>query len=60
MTIVIGAVIGGTLGFITGRNRSCEDGGCPLTGNPVTGMLYGAVMGAMIGSILAGVGGGAS
>jgi thioredoxin 1 len=41
MGAAIGAAVGGTIGYIT----RCSGGGCPLMGNPIGGVLIGAVMG---------------
>lgn len=50
--IFIGALIGGAIGATTGYFGKCSSGVCPLTANPYTGALYGAVMGVMITVIL--------
>lgn len=50
LVILIGGVIGGLLG----SRRSCESGTCPLTSNPYTGALYGAVMGFFLASTVFG------
>ena len=42
---VIAILIGGAIGGLMGSRRSCESGTCPLTSNPYTGALYGAVLG---------------
>jgi len=59
-TTVIGAMVGGGLGFLMGRIGSCTTGACPLTSNPWIGMIYGAVVGALLASALLGARGGAS
>ena len=43
--LVIAILIGGAIGGLIGSRRSCETGTCPLTSNPYSGALYGAVMG---------------
>jgi hypothetical protein len=45
MTWILAPLVGGTIGFLLGRTRSCTTGGCPLTSNPWVGMLYGAFLG---------------
>lgn len=55
--IIIGVVIGIVLGGLLGSTRSCEDGGCPLTANPLRGSIYGGVMGLLFTlSVFSGVG----
>ena len=46
--ILIGIVIGGGLGFVIGYFGKCASGTCPLTSNPVTSTLLGALIGAMM------------
>ena len=41
---VVGAAVGGTIGYF-GR---CASGACPLTSNPISGMLFGGLIGAML------------
>ena len=48
--IIIGAVIGGGLGFLYQRLVGCPTGGCPLTSNPWITTIYGMGMGALVGS----------
>lgn len=45
---LIGVLIGGGVGAILGAQRSCETGACPLTSNPYTGAIYGAMMGFLL------------
>ncbi len=51
---IVGAVLGGLGGFLIGRKRSCTTGACPLTSNPWIGMIYGALVGALLASAAAG------
>lgn len=46
--IVIGALIGGAIGFGYYRLVGCSTGACPLTSNPWITMIYGSVMGALV------------
>lgn len=46
--LVIGAVIGGGLGFGYYKFIGCSSGACPLTSHPVVSSIYGAVLGALI------------
>ena len=43
--IVIGMAAGSAAGALLGATRSCGDGGCPLTANPLRGALWGGLMG---------------
>lgn len=46
--LVIGAAIGGGLGFAYYKFIGCSSGACPLTSHPVVSSIYGAVLGALI------------
>lgn len=46
--LVIGAVLGGGLGFGYYKFIGCSSGACPLTSHPVVSSIYGAVLGALI------------
>ncbi len=48
MRIIIGALAGAALGFLYYKFVGCSTGTCPLTSNPFTSTLYGAVMGGLI------------
>jgi hypothetical protein len=48
LRLVIGAVVGGGLGFAYYTFVGCSTGACPLTSNPFISTLYGAVMGVLI------------
>jgi hypothetical protein len=52
LRIIIGAGLGAILGFLYYRFIGCASGACPITKNPYSSSLYGAVMGALIGSSL--------
>ena len=52
LRIVIGMVAGGGLGFAFYKFVGCSTGTCPLTSNPFTSTLYGAVVGALIATSL--------
>jgi hypothetical protein len=45
---LIGAVIGGGLGFAYYRFVGCASGACPLTSNPWISTLYGGVVGVLL------------
>lgn len=45
MWVYVAAIaLGGLAGAYLGSRRTCETGACPLTSNPWTGALYGAVL----------------
>ena len=48
MKTVIGVVVGAALGYGWYRLVGCSTGACPLTSNPYSSSLYGALMGWLI------------
>ena len=48
LRVIIGAIIGGALGFAYYKFVGCSTGACPLTSNPFTSSLYGMVVGALV------------
>lgn len=48
--ILIGAAIGGVLGFLYQRLVGCGTGACPLTSSPWITTIYGLIAGGLIGS----------
>ncbi|WP_227018788.1 DUF6132 family protein [Sinanaerobacter chloroacetimidivorans] len=46
--MIIGAAIGGALGFAYYKFVGCSSGTCPITSKPLNSILYGAVMGLLI------------
>ncbi len=50
--IFLGVLIGGSIGTVLGYFDKCSSGSCPLTANPYRGAIYGAVMGALLVSVL--------
>ena len=48
MRYIIGALIGGIVGFGYYKLVGCSTGTCPLTSNPWSSTIYGMVMGTMI------------
>ena len=48
LRIIIGAVVGGGLGFGYYKVVGCSSGTCPLTSNPIISTLYGMVLGALV------------
>jgi hypothetical protein len=49
-TYIIGIVIGAIAGFLYWRFVGCSSGSCPITSKWYNTMLYGAIMGALLGS----------
>lgn len=45
---IIGAVIGGLLGFIYYYKVGCTSGSCPITSNPWLSILWGTIMGYLL------------
>jgi len=48
LKLIIGALLGGGLGFAYYKFVGCSSGTCPLTSHPVVSTLYGAVLGGLI------------
>jgi len=48
LKMIIGAAIGGTLGFLYYKLIGCASGTCPITSKPLNSILYGAVMGLLL------------
>jgi hypothetical protein len=48
LRIIIGALIGGGLGFAGYKFVGCSTGACPLTSNPFISTFYGMVVGALV------------
>ncbi len=47
---IVGAIIGGGLGFAYYKFVGCSSGTCPLTSNPLVSTIYGVAVGALIAS----------
>ena len=47
---IIGAVVGGGLGYLIGKNFSRLGAGCPILCNPKISTIYFAVMGLILAS----------
>jgi len=50
LRLIIGAAIGGGLGFAYYKFVGCSSGACPLTSSPIISTLYGSLVGALIAS----------
>jgi uncharacterized membrane protein YedE/YeeE len=48
LRIIIGAVVGGALGFGWYKLVGCPTGACPLTSNPFVSTVYGMIVGALV------------
>ena len=48
LRIIIGALVGGGLGFAYYKFVGCSTGTCPLTSHPIISSLYGMVVGALV------------
>ncbi len=46
--LLIFVIVGAVLGYAWHRVVGCRTGACPITGNPYTSILYGAVMGYLL------------
>lgn len=46
--LVIGAIVGGLLGYGVYRFIGCTTGACPITSNPWVSVLFGMVFGALL------------
>lgn len=46
--LILGAIIGGVVGGVIGHFGKCASGACPLTGSPISGAIFGAVIGALV------------
>jgi len=45
---IIGAVVGGAIGYAAYRFIGCSSGACPITSNPYVSIIIGALLGAML------------
>ena len=49
--IGIGVLVGAALGYAYFAFIGCSTGGCPITSNPISSVLYGSVIGGLITSM---------
>lgn len=47
LRLIVGAILGGLLGYGIYRVAGCSSGACPITSNPWVSTLFGMAMGAM-------------
>jgi hypothetical protein len=50
LRIIIGIVIGGVAGFLYYKFVGCRTGSCPITSNPLSSIIFGAIFGGLIAS----------
>jgi hypothetical protein len=50
--IVIGAVVGGVVGFLFYRFVGCKSGSCAIASNPYLSSIYWAFLGGLLANIL--------
>lgn len=50
-SLVIGLLIGSSLGYLYYKFVGCASGTCAITSNPINSTIYGAIMGGLLGSI---------
>ena len=48
MKVILGVLIGGSIGFAIGYFGKCASGVCPLTSNPVISTIIGILFGLII------------
>jgi hypothetical protein len=46
--LLVGAVVGGVLGYAVYRFIGCSTGTCPITSNPWISTIFGVVMGTLV------------
>lgn len=50
LKMVIGAFLGGLLGYLYYKKVGCPTGACPITSNRYSSTIYGALVGLMLAS----------
>ena len=48
--LLLGILLGGAGGFLYYKLVGCPSGACPITSNPYSSTIYGAVIGLLIGT----------
>ena len=49
---IIGAAVGGGLGYLYYKLVGCASGTCPITSNPIISSIYGAVFGLLVAGMI--------
>jgi hypothetical protein len=49
--VMISVLIGGAIGFLYYKVVGCPNGSCPITAKPMNTIIYGAVVGLLVGLI---------
>jgi ABC-type branched-subunit amino acid transport system permease subunit len=52
VAIVIGAAVGGIVGYLYYRFIGCRSGACFITGNPYLSTIYWAVLGGLVANLV--------
>jgi len=52
LKLILGAVIGGALGYLYYKKVGCPNGSCKITSSPYNSTIYGALMGILFSSTL--------
>ena len=52
IAIIVGAVVGGIVGFLYYRFIGCRSGACFITGNPYLSTIYWAVLGGLVANLV--------
>lgn len=50
-TYVLGSIVGAVGGYLYWSYIGCTTGTCPITSSPVNTIIYGIIMGALLGGI---------
>lgn len=48
LRMIIGAVLGGILGYLYYKKIGCPTGSCPITSNRYSSTIYGALIGILL------------
>jgi len=52
IAIIIGAMVGGIVGFLYYRFVGCRSGACIITGNPYISTIYWALLGGLVANLV--------
>lgn len=51
LRMIVGALVGGVLGYGVYRFIGCSTGACPITSNPWVSTIFGVVIGALFSGV---------